>query len=48
MTKSFCKKTKVLHNGQVFKSVADFPMGILPTKRQVIEWLLHEHNFLQL
>ena len=45
MIKSFCKK-KVLHRGQVFKSVANFSTGILPTKRQVIEWLLHEDNFL--
>ena len=44
----FAKGTKVLHSGRVFKSVADFPVGILPTKRQVIEWLLYEDNFLQL
>ena len=42
------KRTKVLHRGQVFKNVTDFPLGILPTKRQAIERLLHEDNFLQL
>ena len=31
-----------------FLSVADFPTRILPTKRQVIEQLLHENNFLHL
>ena len=42
------KRTKVLHSGLVFKSVADFLMCILPTERQVIEWLLCKDNFLQL
>ena len=28
--------------------VAGFLTNILPTKKQVIEWLLHEDNFLQL
>ena len=42
------KRTKVLHSGRVFRSVAEFPTGILPTTRQVIARLLHEDNFLQL
>ena len=42
------KRTKVLHSGQVFKSVVDFSMDILLTERQVIKWLLHEDSFLQL
>ena len=48
LTKSFRKKNKSPAQWSSFKSVVDFPTGILPTKRQVIEQLLHEDNFLQL
>jgi len=41
------KRTKVLHGGESFNSVEEFPAGQLPTKRQVIERLLHEDSYLQ-
>ena len=41
MTKSFYKKQRSC-------TVVKFLTCILPTKRQVIERLLHENNFLQL
>lgn len=41
------KRTKVLFSGESFSSTDNFPDGQLPTKRQVIERVLHEDNFLQ-
>ena len=36
---------KTLHSGHTFTSRDSFPPGVLPTKRQVIERILHLKNF---
>ena len=36
---------KTLHSGHTFTSRDSFPPGVLPTKRQVIERILHIKNF---
>ena len=36
---------KTLHSGHTFTSRSSFPPGVLPTKRQVIERILHLKNF---
>jgi len=41
------KLTKVLHSGHVFRSKEKLPSEKLPTKRDVIERVLNEENFLQ-
>ena len=41
------KLTKVLHSGYVFHSKEKLPSEKLPTKRDVIERILNEENFLQ-
>lgn len=44
-TRRSASNTKVLHSGHSFTSIESFPPGILPTKRQVIERILHWKNF---
>ena len=39
--------TKILHSGHVFHSTEKLPSEKLPTKRDVIELVLNEENFLQ-
>lgn len=39
--------TKVLHSGYTFTSREKFSDGILPTKKEVLERVLHEEKFLQ-
>ena len=41
------KLTEVLHSGHVFHSKEKLPSEKLPTKRDVIERVLNEKNFLQ-
>ena len=41
------KRTKVLYSGESFSSIEEFPAGQLPTKRQIIERILHEDNYLR-
>jgi len=36
---------KILHSGTTFTGCEKFPPGVLPTKRQVLERLLHFRNF---
>ena len=40
--------SKKLHGGEVFQSSDNFPSGILPTKRQVIERMLSFNHFKKL
>ena len=40
--------SKKLRGGEVFQSSDNFPSGILPTKRQVIEHMLSFHRFRKL
>lgn len=44
-TRRSAVNTKVLHSGHTFTSSESFPPGILPTKRQVIERVLHFNYF---
>jgi len=44
---TFIKLTKVLHSGHAFHSKEKLPSEKLPTKRDVIERVLNEENFLQ-
>ena len=39
--------TKALHSGYTFTSRENFSDGILPTKKEVLERVLHEEKFLQ-
>ena len=41
------KLTEILHSGHVFHSKEKLPSEKLPTKRDVIERVLNEENFLQ-
>ena len=41
------KMTKVLLSGHTFKSMKEFPPGVLPTNREVICRVLNEEKFLQ-
>jgi len=41
------KLTKVLHSGHVFHNKEKLPSEKLPTKRDIIEHVLNEENFLQ-
>ena len=36
---------KILHSGHTFSTRDSFPPGVLPTKRHVIERILHLKNF---
>ena len=44
-TRKSDNKIKVLHSGEVFKSCENFPPGVLPTRRQVLERIIHFKNF---
>ena len=44
-TRQSLRTVKVLHSGDTFTSCENFPSGVLPTERQVIERILYFKNF---
>ena len=46
-TRKSDNKIKVLHSGEVFKSCENFPPGVLPTRRQVLERIISISNIFE-
>ena len=44
-TRNRSKNIKKLHSGHLFTSIESFPSGYLPTKRNIIERILHFKNY---